>query len=102
MESMSLLLSIVAIANMAVLSIIIIIFTKTYVKTKARLPIGIIIFSSLMFLHNIVGAYTYFDDHLNLMMHVQQIVSMTTFPYTLIIHIAELAGLLVFLRISWD
>jgi hypothetical protein len=55
-----------------------------------------------MFLHNIVGAYTYFDDHLNLMMHVQQMVSMTTFPYTLIIHIAELAGLLVFLRISWD
>jgi hypothetical protein len=42
MESTSLVLSIVSIANMAVLGVLICIFGKMYGKTKAQLPLGMI------------------------------------------------------------
>ena len=100
MEWTSMALSLVAMANMIVLGIIITIYTKTYQKTKAQISIGMIIFASLMFLHNIMSAYSQFDVHLNLMLHVQQVTSTTIFPFNLAIHVAELGGLLVLLKIT--
>ncbi|MCV0367789.1 MAG: hypothetical protein K5798_11085 [Nitrosopumilus sp.] len=102
MEWTSLTLSLVSMTNMIILGIIITIYAKTYQKTKAQASIGMIIFASLMFLHNIMGAYSQFDDHLNLMLHVQQLTASTVFPVNLAIHIAELGGLLVLLKITWD
>lgn len=102
MEPYTLALAIVSLANMAVLSVIIGIFGKTYSKTKAQLPLGIMLFAGMMFLHNILGVYALFDDHLNLLLHVQALVSASSFPIMLAIHIAELAGLLIFLKVTWD
>lgn len=102
MEWTSLTLSLVSIANMVILGIIISVFIKTYQKTKAHASIGMIVFASLMFLHNIVGAYSQFDEQLTLMLHIQQITSATVFQYDLVIRIAELAGLLILLKVIWD
>jgi hypothetical protein len=94
MESTSLVLSVVSIANMIVLGILICIFGKMYVKTRAQLPLGMIVVAGMLFLHNIIGALTYFS--------MDQLFSQEIFPYLLGVGIAELAGLLIFLKITMD
>lgn len=94
MESTSLVLSIVSIANMVVLGILICTFGKIYVKTKAQLPLGMIVVAGMLFLHNIIGALAYFS--------MDQLFSHEIFPYMLGVGIAELAGLLIFLKITMD
>jgi len=94
MESTSLVLSIVSIVNMTVLGILICIFGKMYVKTRAQLPLGMIVVASMLFLHNIIGAFAYFS--------MDQLFSHEIFPYMLGVGIAELAGLLIFLKITMD
>lgn len=94
MESNSLILSIVSIANMLVLGVLISIFSKMYLKTKAQLPIGMIVVASMLFLHNIIGAMAYFT--------MDEIFSHEIFPYLLGVGIAELIGLIIFLKITLD
>jgi hypothetical protein len=94
MESNSLVLSIVSIMNMIVLAVSIYIFGKMYAKTRAQLPLGMIVVASMLFLHNIIGAFAYFS--------MDQIFSQEIFPYMLGVGIAELAGLLIFLKITLD
>ena len=94
MESNSLVLSIVSIINMIVLGILIYIFGKMYAKTRAQLPLGMIVVAGMLFLHNVIGAFAYFS--------MDQIFSYEIFPYMLGVGIAELAGLLIFLKITLD
>ena len=94
MEPTSLVLSIVSMANMAILGILIVIFGKMYGKTKAQLPLGMIVVTSMLFLHNIIGALAYFS--------MDQLFSHEIFPYLLGVGIAELIGLLIFLKITLD
>lgn len=94
MESNSLVLSIVSIMNMIILGVLICIFGKMYAKTRAQLPLGMIVVASMLFLHNIIGAFAYFS--------MDQIFSQDIFPYMLGVGIAELAGLLIFLKITLD
>ena len=94
MESNSLVLSIVSIINMVILGILIFIFGKMYVKTKAQLPLGMIVVAGMLFLHNVIGAFAYFS--------MDQIFSYEIFPYMLGVGIAELVGLLIFLKITLD
>lgn len=94
MESNSLILSIISIANMAILGVLISIFSKMYLKTKAQLPIGMILVASMLFLHNVIGAMAYFT--------MDEIFSQELFPYLLGVGIAELIGLIVFLKISLE
>jgi len=94
MESNSLVLSIVSIVNMIVLGVLIYIFGKMYAKTKAQLPLGMIVVAGMLFLHNVIGAFAYFS--------MDQIFSYEIFPYMLGVGIAELAGLLIFLKITLD
>jgi hypothetical protein len=94
MESNSLVLSIVSIINMVILGVLISIFGKMYVKTKAQLPLGMIVVAGMLFLHNVIGAFAYFS--------MDQIFSYEIFPYMLGVGIAELAGLLIFLKITLD
>ena len=94
MESSALILSVVSIVNMAVLGILICIFGKMYVKTKAQLPLGMIVVAGMLFLHNVIGGFAYFS--------MDQIFSHEIFPYMLGVGIAELAGLLIFLKITLD
>ena len=94
MESTSLVLSIVSIANMAVLGILISTFGKMYAKTRAQLPLGMIVVAGMLFLHNVIGALAYFS--------MDQLFSHDIFPYMLGVGIAELVGLLIFLKITMD
>jgi len=94
MESNSLVLSVVSILNMVVLGVLIYIFGRMYAKTKAQLPLGMIVVASMLFLHNAIGAFAYFS--------MDQIFSYEIFPYMLGVGIAELAGLLIFLKITLD
>ena len=94
MEPTSLVLSVVSMANMGILGILIVIFGKMYGKTKAQLPLGMIVVTSMLFLHNIIGALAYFS--------MDQLFSHEIFPYLLGVGIAELVGLLIFLKITLD
>ena len=94
MEPTSAVLSIVSIANMVVLGILMAIFGKMYARTKAQLPLGLIVVAGALFLHNVIGALAYFS--------MEQLFSHDIFPYMLGVGIAELAGLLIFLKITLD
>ena len=75
MESTSLVLSIVSIANMGILGILIVIFGRMYGKTRAQLPLGMIVVAGMLFLHNVIGALAYFS--------MEEIFSHDIFPYML-------------------
>jgi len=94
MEPTSGILSAVSIANMVVLMILMVNFGKIYSKTKAQLPLGMIVVAGMLFLHNIIGAMAYFS--------MEMLFSSDIFPYMLGVGIAELAGLIIFLKISMD
>ena len=94
MESNSLVLSVVSILNMVVLGVLIYIFGRMYAKTRAQLPLGMIVVAGMLFLHNVIGAFAYFS--------MDQIFLYEIFPYMLGVGIAELAGLLIFLKITLD
>lgn len=94
MEPNSLILSIVSIANMVILGVLIVMFAKMYVKTKAELPLGMIVVASMLFLHNIIGAMGYFT--------MEAYFVPETFPYLLGVGISELIGLGIFLKISLE
>ena len=79
-------------ANIIVLGILAVVFYKIYSRTRAQLPLGMIFFVGLLFLHNVIGVYSYFS--------VTELYSVALLPYLLAIHISELAGVLVFLKVT--
>ncbi len=94
MEPTSAILSGVSIANMIVLGILMFVFGKMYSKTKAQLPLGMILVAGMLFLHNVIGAFAYFS--------MNELFSPAIFPYMLGVGIAELVGVLIFLKITLD
>ncbi|SHO42745.1 conserved membrane hypothetical protein [Nitrosotalea sinensis] len=84
--------TIVSGANMVALGVLIGVFVKMYSKTKAQLPLGMIFFAGLLFLHNMIGVYAYFT--------MMELYATALLPYMLAVHVAELAGILVLLRIT--
>lgn len=84
--------TIVSGANMVVLGILMGVFGKMYSKTKAQLPLGMIFFAGLLFLHNIITVYAYFS--------MMELYAAALLPYLLAVHAAELAGILVLLKIT--
>ena len=87
-------MSVISIANMIVLAVLMCIFGKMYSKTRAQLPLGMIVVAGMLFLHNVIGATAYFSMDL--------LFSNEIFPYMVGVGIAELAGLLIFLKISLE
>lgn len=63
-----------------------------YSKTKAQLPLGMIFFAGLLFLHNVIGVYAYFS--------MMPLYAAALLPYLLAVHVAELAGILILLKIT--
>lgn len=94
MEPITGVLSLVSIINMIILGILVFVFSRMYARTKAQLPLGMIVFAIMLFLHNVIGAYAYFA--------MSMLFSSEIFPYLLGVHIAELAGILIFLKITLD
>jgi hypothetical protein len=79
-------------ANIIALGILVGVFAKIYSKTKAQLPLGMIFFSSLLFLHNVIGVYAYFS--------MTELYAAALLPYLLAVHVSELVGILIFLKIT--
>jgi hypothetical protein len=92
METIMTASTIVSGANLVVLGILVGVFIKIYSKTKAQLPLGMIFFAGLLFLHNVIGVYAYFS--------MMELYASALLPYLLAVHVAELAGILIFLRIT--
>ncbi len=84
--------TIVSGANMIVLGVLVGVFIKIYSRTKAQLPLGMIFFAGLLFLHNVIGVYAYFS--------MTELYAAALLPYLLAVHVAELAGILILLRIT--
>jgi len=84
--------TIVSGANMIALGCLIGVFAKMYTKTRAQLPLGMIFFAALLFLHNVIGVYAYFT--------MMDLYAPALLPYLLAVHIAEFAGILILLRIT--
>ncbi len=79
-------------ANMIALGILVGVFAKIYSKTKAQLPLGMILFSGLLFLHNAIGVYAYLT--------MMELYAAALLPYLLAVGVAELAGIIILLRVS--
>jgi hypothetical protein len=92
MELMMTVSSIISGANMVALGVLIGFFAKMYSRTKAQLPLGMIFFAGLLFLHNMIGVYAYFS--------MMDLYAAALLPYLLAVHVAELAGILILLRIT--
>ena len=92
MESIMTASTIVSGANMVALGVLIGVFAKMYSRTKAQLPLGMIFFAGLLFLHNVIGVYAYFS--------MMDLYAAALLPYLLAVHVAELAGILILLRIT--
>ena len=92
MEPIMTISTIVSGLNMIVLGVVMGVFVKMYQKTKAQLPLGMIFFAGLLFLHNIIGVYAYFS--------MMELYAAALLPYLLAVHVAEFAGILIFLKIT--
>jgi hypothetical protein len=92
METIMTASTIVSGANMIALGSLVGVFVKMYLKTKAQLPLGMIFFAALLFLHNVIGVYAYFS--------MMDLYASALLPYLLAVHVAEFAGILILLRIT--
>lgn len=84
--------AIVASANIAVLIALLVLYAKVYRSSKASFTVGLILFACLLMLHNVIAVYGYFI--------MEPLYATALVPYFLAIHVAELGGLLVLLRIT--
>ena len=84
--------AIVALTNIAILVALLVIYIRVYKSSKAKFTIGLMLFVGLLILHNIIAVYGYFM--------MEPLYAQALIPYFLAIHIAELAGLSVLLRIT--
>lgn len=84
--------AIVGLANIGILVALLSIYAKIYNNTKARFTIGLIFFVTLLMLQNIIAVYAYFA--------MSPLYAIGLLPYFVSIHIAELAGLSILLRVT--
>jgi hypothetical protein len=85
--------TVVGLANIGILTVLLIIYTRLYRNTKAIFTMGLMFFVSLLMLHNLIAVYAYFA--------MEQLYAIGLLPYLLGINIAELAGLSVFFRVTF-
>ncbi len=84
--------TVISVLNVAVLLILFVIYAKIYVKSRAVFTIGLMFFTVMLMLHNLIAVYAYlvmaplYPDEL--------------LPYFVAIHIAELVGIVALLRVT--
>ncbi len=84
--------SIVSMVNMAILVVLLVVYANIYRKTGATFTIGLIIFASMLMLHNMIAIYGYFA-----MAPLYSNKFLLCFTWT---HVAELAGLMARLKVT--
>ena len=84
--------TVVSVLNVAVLLILFVIYAKIYLKSRAVFTIGLMFFTVMLMLHNLIAVYAYlvmaplYPDEL--------------LPYFVAIHIAELVGIVSLLKVT--
>ena len=81
----------VAVVNVALLIALLTVYAKVYKSTRAVLTVGLMFFAGMLMLHNIIAVYAYFT--------MEPLYAVGLLPYFVMVHIAELAGLAVLLKI---
>jgi hypothetical protein len=84
--------SIVSMVNTIILVVLLAMYANIYRKTGATFTIGLIVFASMLMLHNIIAIYGYFA--------MAPLYSDDLLPYFAGIHIAELIGLIALLKVT--
>lgn len=84
--------SIVSMINTIILVVLLAMYANIYRKTGATFTIGLIVFASMLMLHNIIAIYGYFA--------MAPLYSDDLLPYFAGIHIAELVGLIALLKVT--
>ena len=84
--------SIVSMLNMAILVVLLTVYANIYRKTGATFTVGLIVFASMLMLHNVISVYGYSA--------MAPLYSEDLLPYFVGIHIAELAGLIALLKVT--
>ncbi len=84
--------SVISMANTTILVTLLAAYTSIYCKTRATFTIGLMVFASMLMLHNIIAIYGYFA--------MAPLYSENLLPYFAGIHIAELVGLVALLSIT--
>ena len=82
----------IALVNVALLISLLTIYARIYNTKGASFTIGLIFFAGMLILHNIIAVYTYFA--------MQPLYSMELLPFFAVIHLAELAGIAVLLKVT--
>jgi hypothetical protein len=84
--------SIVSAVNVAILITLLSVYANIYRKTKAIFTVGLMVFASMLMLHNVIAIYGYFA--------MAPLYTDDLLPYFVAIHIAELAGLIALLKVT--
>lgn len=84
--------SIISMANVAILVALLAVYANIYSKTRATFTVGLVVFASMLMLHNGIAVYGYFA--------MAPLYSDDLLPYFVSIHIAELAGLVALLKVT--
>jgi hypothetical protein len=82
----------VCVANVAVLTGLLVLYARTYGSSRAHFTLGLIFFASLLLIQNAIGIYSYVT--------MAPYFAEDILPYLFVINIAELAGLSVLLKVT--
>ena len=82
----------VALVNVALLIALLTMYARIYKSTRAVFTVGLMFFASMLILHNIIAVYAYFT--------MEPLYAATLLPYFLVVHLAELAGISVLLKVT--
>jgi hypothetical protein len=92
METLMGISAMMGLANIGILTALLVIYGKVYKNTKAIFTIRFDIFAGLLMLHNIITVCAYFA--------MAQLYAIGLLPYFVCILIAELAGLSMLFRVT--
>lgn len=82
----------ISLSNIAILGALLFIYARIYKSSKAIFTVGLMFFTGMLMLHNLIAAYAYFA--------MAPLYNEALLPYFVAIHAAELAGLAVLLKIT--
>jgi hypothetical protein len=81
-----------SLANIGVLTALLVMYAKIYRSSKAVFSFGLMFFASALMVHNAIAVYAY--------LAMAPLYNESLLPYFIIIHGVELAGISMLLRIS--
>jgi hypothetical protein len=82
----------IALVNVALLVTLLTIYARIYKSTKASFTVGLMFFAGMLIVHNTIAVYAYFA--------MEPLYASELLPYILVVHLAELAGIAVLLKVT--